>query len=101
MMPRIHAKFRKRYGVPYAIEQLSGKQFRCRHCNEVYFSERELQQHISNVVESGGKSNRRPSLASPALSSSVMMTVFYTYDITDRLKKEWLKMKPGEIYDGI
>jgi hypothetical protein len=101
MLPKIHAKFRKRHGVPYAIEQLSGRQFRCRHCNEVYYSEKQLLRHISAVGDSQGKSNHRATPASPALSSSISLTVLYTYDILDKMKKKWLKLKPGEVYDGI
>ena len=101
MLPKIHARFRKRHGVPYAIEQLSGKQFRCRHCNEVYFSEKELVRHLANVRDSGTPSKIRVSPASPALSSSVSLTVLYTYDILDKMKRKWLKLKTGEIYDGI
>jgi hypothetical protein len=101
MLPKIHARFRKRYGIPYAIEQLSGKQFRCRHCNEVFFSEKELVCHIASVRDSGVLSKYNVSPASPALSSSISLTVLYTYDILDKMKRKWLKLKPGEIYDGV
>jgi len=101
MLPKIHARFRRRHGVPYAIEQLSGKQFRCRHCNEVFFTEKELQHHISALGKSREVSNYRVSPASPALSSSIPLTILYTYDILDKMKRKWLKLKPGEIYDGI
>jgi hypothetical protein len=101
MVPKIHAKFRKRHGVPYAIEQLSGRQFRCRHCNEIFFSERELDRHITSVRDSEGKSNRRVSPATPVLSSSISVNVLYTYDILDKMKKKWLRLKTGEVYDGI
>ncbi len=101
MLPKIHARFRKRYGIPYAIEQLSGKQFRCRHCNEVFLSEKELVRHITRVRDSRVVPKYYVSPASPALSSSISLTVLYTYDILDKMKKKWLKLKPGEIYDGI
>jgi len=101
MVPKIHAKFRKRHGVPYAIEQLSGRQFRCRHCNEIFFSDKELDRHISSVRDAEGKSSRRLSPATPALSSSISVNVLYTYDILDKMKKKWLRLKIGEVYDGI
>ncbi|HTR82456.1 MAG TPA: hypothetical protein VMM58_12570 [Bacteroidota bacterium] len=101
MLPKIHAKFRKRHGVPYAIEQLSGRQFRCRHCNEIFFSDKELDRHIASINDAGDGLNRRVHPAVPALSSSIMVNVLYTYDITDKMKKKWLRLRAGEIYDGI
>ncbi len=101
MLPKIHAKYRKRHGVPYAIEQLSGRQFRCRHCNEIFFSEKELDQHITSTKNAEGTSSRRVSPAAPVLSSSILVNVLYTYDILDKMKRKWLRLKEGDVYDGI
>ncbi len=101
MVPKIHAKFRKRHGVPYAIEQLSGRQFRCRHCNGIFFSEKELDRHIATIRDAKEPSSRRVSPAAPALSSSILVNVLYTYDILDKMKKKWLRLKGGDVYDGI
>ncbi len=100
MLPVIHAKFRRRYDVPYAIEQLSGRQFRCRHCNEVFLTEKELDRHIQRVLKSQEKGKIRVSAVSPKLSSNVEIRVLYTYDMKDRLQKQWLKLKKGDVYDG-
>lgn len=101
MVPRIHAKFRKRKGVPYAIEQLSGRQFRCRHCNEVFIYEKELESHVRQVLKSKPKSSIGVSPDVPELSSTTETRVLYTYDIMDKMKRQWLKMKSGDEYDGI
>ena len=101
MLPLIHAKFRKRRGVPYAIEQLSGRQFRCRHCNTVFFREKDLDAHIEHVLESKDKSKSRVSPEAPELSTTTDVHVLYTYEISDRLKRQWLKLKKGDVYDGI
>lgn len=101
MVPRIHAKFRKRNGVPYAIEQLSGRQFRCRHCNEVFLSEKELDRHIRQVLKIDGKGKSKPCREAPELSTSVNVRTLYTYDIMDRMKKRWVKLKRGDEYDGM
>ena len=101
MVPRIHAKFRKRNGVPYAIEQLSGKQFRCRHCNDVFLSEKELDRHIKDELRNGGKGKAKVSSGSPQVSSSVHVRVLYSYDLMDKMKRQWLKLKRGDEYDGI
>lgn len=99
MIPKIHAKFRKRNGVPYAIEQLCGKQFRCRHCNEVFLSEKELDKHIKNIL--GSKDKFKVHNSSPKLNMNIDVHVYYTYDINDKLKQQWLKYKKGDEYDGI
>jgi len=99
-MPKVNAKFRKRHGVPYTIEQLSGRQYRCRHCNEVFFNEKELDVHIKNLLSNDDKAKFRISNTSPKLSTNVDVRVYYTYDINDKLKRQWLKLKKGDKYDG-
>jgi uncharacterized C2H2 Zn-finger protein len=101
MVPKIHAKFRRRHGVPYAIEQLSGRQFRCRHCNDIFLTEKELDRHVRDVVRSLNKERVKVSSASPKLSTSIDVRVLYTYDILDKMKRQWLKLKKGDEYDGI
>jgi hypothetical protein len=101
MVPKIHVRFRKRNGVPYAIEQLSGRQYRCRHCSEVFFTEKELDRHIKTVLSSDDKTKFRVSNSSPKLSSNIIVKVIYTYDIMDKMKRQWLKLKKGDEYDGI
>lgn len=101
MLPLIHAKFRKRHGVPYAIEQLSGRQFRCRHCNQVFFQEKQLDAHVKQVLAKREKGKSRIDASSPTLSSTVDIRVLYTYDIKDKLQRQWLKLKKGDVYDGI
>ena len=101
MVPRINAKFRKRNGVPYAIEQLSGRQFRCRHCNEVFLTERELDSHVRRVLDGDKKPKGKVCKEAPGLSSSVNVRALYVYDIMDKMKKKWLKLKSGDEYDGM
>jgi len=101
MVPRIHAKYRKRRGIPYSIEQLSGRQFRCRHCNEVFIYEKDLEQHVRQVLKREQRATIRVSARAPVLSSSTDVRVLYTYDIKDKMKRQWLKLKSGDEYDGI
>jgi uncharacterized C2H2 Zn-finger protein len=101
MLPLIHARFRKRRGVPYAVEQLSGRQFRCRHCNTVFFREKDLDKHIERIPNLRDKSKPRVSPEAPELSTTTDVRVLYTYDISDRLKRQWLKLRKGDVYDGI
>jgi hypothetical protein len=100
-MPKINAKFRRRNGIPYAIELFSGKQFRCRHCNKVFEEERDLDRHLNNV----GKANRQVAVAinanTPQLNQMVELHIPYLYDTTDFLNRQYLKLKINELYDGI
>ena len=101
MVPRIHARFRKRHGVPYAIEQISGRQFRCRHCNKVFIYEKELEAHVRKLLAAETRNRIAVNRAAPELSQSVDVRVLYTYDILDKMKRQWLKLKSGDEYDGI
>jgi hypothetical protein len=101
MLPKIQARFRKRQGVPYAIEQLSGRQFRCRHCNQVFFEEKDLDRHIQHILNQERVHSLKVSAAVPELSNSIEVRLLYTYDLMDKMKKKWLRLKRGDMYDGI
>ena len=101
MLPLIHAKFRKRRGIPYAIEQLSGRQYRCRHCNTVFLREKDMDAHLEQLLRSKEKSKSRVSKEAPELSATTDVRVLYTYDLSDRMKRPWLKFKKGDAYDGM
>ena len=101
MLPLIHAKFRRRRGIPYAIEQLSGRQYRCRHCNTVFLREKDLDKHVEHVLDRTKKSKPRVCAEAPELSTTTDVRVLYTYDISDRLKRQWLKLRKGDAYDGV
>ena len=101
MLPKIHARYRKRRGVPYAVEQLSGRQFRCRHCNGVFLTERQFDTHVRQVLADSPNNARKVATRAPELSTTVMVRVLYTYDIADKMKRQWLKLKPGDEYDGL
>jgi hypothetical protein len=101
MMPRINVKFRRRNGVPYAIEQFTGKQFRCRHCNKVFWEARDFDRHL----EYAGKAKKTGILAvdsdAPQLNQMLELKIGYVYDITDCMGRQYLKLKKNEVYDGI
>jgi len=100
-MPKIKAKFRRRNGVPYTIENFCGKQFRCRHCNEIFFREKELDVHLRNIAKEAHGKNLQPHRLAPQLNTNVLSTLIYTFDVEDRMKKQWLKLKKGDVYDGL
>jgi len=100
MLPIIHAKFRRRHGVPFAIEQVSGRQFRCRHCNTVFYTEKQIDAHLRKVANTSGKTKVPIDPMTPPLSRTVEVRLLYTYDIKDHLQRKWLRLKRGDTYDG-
>ena len=101
MMPKISAKFRRRKGVPYAIEQFSGKQFRCRHCNTVFGEEKDLDQHLEYVSKTKRSTTINVDPDTPQLNQMLELKIGYVYDITDCMRRNYLKLKKNEVYDGI
>jgi len=101
MMPKIVVKFRRRNGIPYAIEQFTGKQFRCRHCNQVFWKESELEKHIEFISKSKKTKNLPVEPHVPELNQMLEVKVGYVYDINDCMNRRYLKLKKNEIYDGI
>jgi hypothetical protein len=98
MIPRLKVKFRKRNGVPYAIEQFTGKQYRCRCCNAVFYEMEEIVRHIHDAHAKG---NHAVAKSAPRLSTNVVEKLYYTYDINDKLKSKYLRLDNAEEYDGI
>ncbi len=88
MVPKIKAKYREMFGQQYAIEQLSGKQYRCRHCNEVFYGEHELINHIKRT-----NCDKAKKMSVPEENMSVNVTVIYTTDFKDELKRKYLIKK--------
>jgi len=89
MIPQVRVKLRRRNGVPFAIERLAGIQYRCRACNTVFLTRKELDRHLD--VESRGRFELEPSPVTPKLGSNTSVRVLYAIDVTDRLKKNFMK----------
>jgi hypothetical protein len=101
MVPKLSVKFRKRNGIPYAIERMSGMQFRCRRCNIVFRSLKELDRHLAEEADGDSRNVNRVSADSPNLGDNTTVTVLYALDISDRMKKKYLRLKKGDVYDGL
>lgn len=89
MVPALKVKFRKRRGIPYAVERLSGVQYRCRACNKLFLGKEDLEKHLDANIE-----NHRVGKLSdecPRLNMNLMIKVIYTEDLLDSLKKEYIK----------
>ena len=100
-MAKIKAKFRRRNGVPYAIETFSGRQFRCRHCNEIFHREKDIDLHLRIVAQSAEGGRIQPHRLVPRIDMNVVINALYVYDVADRMHKQWLKMKKTDTYDGM
>ena len=96
MTPALKVKFRKRNGVPFAVERLSGVQYRCRACNELFLEKEALERHLDAKIESHGF--RKSSPEAPHLNMNLMIRVIYVEDLLDSLKKEYLHGR--DEYDG-
>jgi hypothetical protein len=97
MTPKVKVKFRKRNNVPFAIEKLTGVQYRCRVCNEIFLEKDELDKHLEIEYQRGAKD---VSSNVPEVNSNLFVKVLYTLDLTDRMKRHYLKNKRDQ-YDDL
>jgi hypothetical protein len=88
MTPALKVKFRKRNGVPFAVERLSGVQYRCRACNVLFLEKEALERHLELKIEN--HRFEKPSSEAPQLNMNLMIKVIYIEDLLDSLKKEYL-----------
>ncbi len=89
MTPALKVKFRKRRGVPFAVERLSGVQYRCRACNKLFLEKDELDKHLDARVDA--HSFQKISGEAPKLNENLLIKVIYIQDIIDSLKKDYIK----------
>ncbi|MBN1632559.1 MAG: hypothetical protein JW917_00160 [Ignavibacteria bacterium] len=88
MIPQIKAKFRTRNGIKYAIENLCGRQYRCHHCGNIFYSEKEIFRHFEIDLNREGKTKKNKI---PKLYDNVAVNLFYSEDVKDELKQKYLK----------
>ena len=88
---KLTAKFRMKKGIPFSIETVSGTQFRCGICGEVFYKRTELDKHLL-------KENKREntSLKFPRLNENVLVKAIYTQNIRDRTNSSYPQLKKGD-----
>lgn len=96
MTPRLKVKFRKRKNVPFAIERLTGIQYRCRVCNEIFLNKIDLDKHLEKEYQRGGKT---ASSNAPGINSNLFVKVIYTLDLVDRMKRDYFKDEQDQYDD--
>ncbi len=89
MVPALKVKFRKRKGVPFAVERLSGVQYRCRACNKLFLEKEDLDKHLDAKVDAHRIGT--PSGEAPKLNENLLIKAIYIQDIIDSLKKDYIK----------
>jgi len=90
-VPKLTAKLRIKNGVPFAIETLTGKQFRCGICGKVYFHREELDRHLKR--ETPPESNK---FEFPRLDRNISVSVIYSQDIRDLTNPKYPRLARGD-----
>jgi hypothetical protein len=89
--PRLKAKFRMKEKVPFSIETLSGKMYRCGVCGKVFFTREELEYHIPEE-----KNKKYEELQFPQLNRNISINVIYSQDIRDLTNPKFPKLQKGD-----
>ena len=88
---KLSAKFRLKNKLPFSIETLSGKQFRCGICGEIFFKRDKLEKHL--LTEKGKPFDK---LKFPELYRNIAVTVIYTQDIRDITNPKYPRLTKGD-----
>lgn len=92
-VPKLTVKLRIKNGVPFAIETLTGLQFRCGICGKVYWHREELDRHL--LTEQAGNIDMKK-LQFPELDKNIAVRVIYTQDIRDLTNPKYPRLVKGD-----
>ncbi len=87
---KITVKFRIKDGKPFSIETLSGHQFRCGICGEVFFNRSDIEKHLEQ------ETHEAENLKFPELNKNISVSVLYTEDVKDITNPMHSRVKAGE-----
>jgi len=90
-VPKVTVKLRIKYGIPFAIETLTGLQFRCGVCGKVFWHRDELDKHL--LRETPADSNK---LHFPELDNNISLRAIYTQDIRDLTNPKYPRLVKGD-----
>ncbi len=88
---KLNIKFRVKEGVPFSIETLSGRQFRCGVCGKLFYDRDELDIHLKKETYEEGKN-----LVFPKIDRNISVTVLYTQDVRDRTNTKYPLLHKGD-----
>lgn len=89
--PKVTVKLRIKNGVPFAIETLTGQQYRCGVCGKVFWHREELDKHLQYETS---VDNRK--LQFPELDMNVSVRAIYTQDIRDLTNPKYPRLVKGD-----
>lgn len=89
--PKLIAKFRMKEKIPFSIETLSGKIFRCGICGRIFFSRDDLDKHLH-----AEKNKDFDSLQFPELDKNISINVIYTQDLRDLTNPKYPRLHKGD-----
>lgn len=92
-VPKLTVKLRIKNGVPFAIETLTGLQFRCGVCGKVYWHRDELDKHLK--IESPVSTDSKK-LLFPELDKNISVRAIYTQDIRDLTNPKYPRLVKGD-----
>jgi hypothetical protein len=90
-VPKLTVKLRIKNKVPFAIETLTGLQFRCGVCGKVFWHRDELDRHLQNEASADNKK-----LQFPELDRNISVRVIYTQDIRDLTNPKYPRLVKGD-----
>jgi len=89
--PKLTTKFRMKDKVPFSIETLSGRIFRCGVCGKLFYSREELDNHLPTE-----KINKNFTLQFPELDRNISINVIYSQDIRDLTNPRYPRLQKGD-----
>ncbi len=89
--PKISAKLRVKNKIPFAIETLTGKQYRCGVCGSIFFNRNELDKHLEKE-----KTNKYTKIKFPVLDKNISISVIYSQDIRDLTNSKYPRLVRGD-----
>jgi len=96
-MPKIKARFRRYHGVPFAIEQFTGTQYRCRACNQIYLKKTEFENHLRR--EAKNATGQKALKKCPQVDTTIQAKVLYSRNFYDTTRRDFLHLQEGVTYD--
>jgi hypothetical protein len=89
--PKLTAKLRTKNNIPFAIETLTGFQFRCGVCGKVFGKREELDKHLENENNIDFRN-----VQFPQINRNTKVSVIYTHDLRDLTNSKYPRLTKGD-----
>lgn len=89
--PKLSVKLRIKNGIPFAIETLTGLQYRCGICGKVFWQRNELERHIANESPVDSKKYQFPEI-----NRNISVRAIYVQDIRDLTNPKYPRLMCGD-----